>query len=109
MELSGQHSKYLQRWSEQLPRIHEIIQRFAKAKTLTCEIASTLYAAWNDLVIDGRDPTDEEIIREASDPKRWHESKATIEKTKWPTALKWMRERGLVPRGYGAHTNKRDD
>jgi type I restriction enzyme S subunit len=107
MESCGQHSKYLQRWSEQLPKIREIIQYFAKAKTLSCEIASTLYAAWNDLLIDGRHPTDEEIIREASDPKRWHESKANIEKIKWPTALKWMRERGLVPRGYGAHTTKK--
>jgi type I restriction enzyme S subunit len=109
MESSGKHSKYLQRWSEKLPKIHEIIRRFATAKTLSCEIASTLYAAWNDLLIDGRHPTDEEIIREASDPKRWHESKASIEEVKWPTALKWMREHGLVPRGYGAHTTKQDE
>lgn len=108
MEASGRHSKYLQRWSRELPKIHEIIQRFATAKTLSCEIASTLYAAWNDLLIDGKYPTDEEIIREASDPKRWHESKANIEKIKWPTALEWMREKGLVPRGYGAHTTKRN-
>jgi hypothetical protein len=107
MILSGQHSKYLQRWSKQLPRIHEIIKCFATAKTLSCEIASTLYAAWNDLLIEGRQPTDVEIIREASDPKRWHESKANIEEIKWPTALKWMREKGFVPRGYGAHTTRR--
>lgn len=106
MQLSGQHAKYLQRWSEQLPRIHEVIQLFATAKTLSCEIASTLYAAWNDLLIEGRQPTDEEIIREASDPKRWHESKASIAQIKWPTALKWMRQKGLVPRGYGAHTTR---
>jgi hypothetical protein len=66
----------------------------------------TPYAAWNDLLIDGRKPTDEEIIREASNPKRWHESKATIDKAKWPTPLKWMRERRLVPHGYGARTTK---
>jgi hypothetical protein len=104
MTSSGQHTKYLQRWNKQLPKIHEIIKHFTKAKTLSCEIASTLYAAWNDLLIEGRHPTDEEIIREATDPKRWHESKAKIEESKWPTALKWMRENGLVPRGYGTHT-----
>ena len=106
MQSSGQHSKYLQRWSAQLPKIHEIIKRFATAKTYKCEIVSTLYAAWNDLLIDGRHASDEEIIREASDPKRWHESKADIDKSKWPTALKWMREKGITPRGYGAHTTR---
>jgi hypothetical protein len=109
MECAGQHAKYLQRWSGQLPKIREIIQRFAEARTRSCEIASTLYAAWNDLLIDGKKPTDAEIIHEASDPKRWHESKANIDEIKWPTALKWMREKGLVPRGYGAHTTKRDE
>ncbi len=108
MESNGQHAKYLARWSEQLPKVSEIIRYFATATTLQCEIASTLYAAWNDLLIEGRRPADEEIVREASDPKRWHESKAKIEKEKWPKALKWMRERGLLPRGYGAHTTKQN-
>lgn len=107
MESSGQHSKYLQRWSEHLPKIHQIINYFANAKTNFCEVVSTLYAAWNDLLIEGREPTDMEIIREASDPNRWHESKAKIEGEKWVLALEWMRMKGLVPRGYGAHTAKR--
>lgn len=106
MQARGQHSKYLRRWSKELPKVHEVIRLFASAKTSTCEIASTLYAAWNDLIIEGKQPTDKEIIREASDPKRWHESKANIAEMKWPTALKWMREKGLVPRGYGAHTTR---
>lgn len=107
MEASGQHSKYLQRWSEHLHKIHQIISYLTNAKTNFCEVVSTLYAAWNDLLIEGREPTDKEIIREASDPKRWHESKAKIEGEKWVLALEWMRKKGLVPRGYGAHTAKR--
>jgi hypothetical protein len=102
----GQHSKYLQRWSKRLPKIHEVVSIFKTATTLQCEITSTLYAAWNDLLIEGRRPTDEDIIREASDPKRWHESKANIAEVKWPTALQWMRAKGLVPRGYGTHTTR---
>jgi hypothetical protein len=38
-----------------------------------CEIFATAYAAWNDLPIWGREPTDEAILREILE--RWHSDK----------------------------------
>ncbi len=104
LEKAGEHKKYLARWESKLPKIQHVLELLGKAQTQQCEIVSTLYAAWNDLLIDGRQPSDVEIIHEASDPVRWHESKANIPSDKWPKALKWMRDNGLVPKGYGSHT-----
>jgi type I restriction enzyme S subunit len=107
LEKASEHKKYLARWEDRLPRIHQVLKLLGKAQTQQCEITSTLYAAWNDLLIEGRDPSDMEIIHEASDPVRWHENKAKIPPDKWPRALKWMRDNGLVPTGYGSHTKHR--
>lgn len=104
LERAGEHAKYLARWESKMPRVLKVIELLGKANTQQCEIVSTLYAAWNDLVIEGQSPSDAEIIREASEPTRWHESKAKIRTEKWPVALKWMREKGLVPTGFGKHT-----
>lgn len=108
LEKAGEHKKYLARWESKMPKIHEVLGLLGKADTQQCEIVSTLYAAWNDFLIEGRVPSDEEIIHEASDPVRWHENKAKIPSDKWPKALKWMRDHELVPKGYGSHTRHDD-
>jgi type I restriction enzyme S subunit len=104
LEKAGGHRKYLARWESKIPKVQLVLQLLGEAKTQQCEIVSTLYAAWNDLLIEGRSPSDAEIIHEASDAERWHENKALISPDKWPKALQWMREKGLIPRGYGSHT-----
>lgn len=100
----GEHAKYLARWEINMPKVRKVLELLGKADTQQCEIVSTLYAAWNDLLIEKRHPSDAEIIREASDPQRWHESKLNIHPDKWPIALGWMREKGLIPTGFGTHT-----
>lgn len=106
LEKAGEHRKYLARWKGKMPKVNEVLRLLGKADTQQCEIVSTLYAAWNDLLIETRQPSDAEIIHEASDPVRWHENKANIPSDKWPKALKWMRGNGLVPRGFGNHTKQ---
>ena len=86
--------------------MRELIRIFKTAKTQSCEITSTLYAAWNDLLLDGKEPGDEETIEQASSAKYWHANKENIPADKWPTALAWMRQKGIVPVGWGAHTGK---
>lgn len=67
--------------------------------TKQCEIAATLYAAWNDLLLASPNPTDDEIITEVHD--NWHPSKKTIPVDRWMKGLRWLRQSGLVPRGVG--------
>jgi len=100
----GDHTKYLELWSAKLPKIQQVLKMLGHATTQQCEIVSTLYAAWNDLIIEGKCPKDREIIKEASSPSRWHEAKANIPAEKWPVALHWMKEHSLIPVGFGGYT-----
>jgi type I restriction enzyme S subunit len=98
------HAKYLARWQDRMPVIERVLQLLGTQTSQRCEIVSTLYAAWNDLLIDGRTPSDAEIVREATE--LWHTSKATIAPERWSKALDWMRTHDLVPTGFGAHTRR---
>lgn len=104
MEKAGEHKQNLPHWTDKQAKIEQILSLLGNASTRQCEIVSTLYAAWNDLLIDGKSPTDDEIIREASTAETWHASKEKIAADRWPITLKWMREKGLAPVGYGSHT-----
>jgi hypothetical protein len=76
-----------------------LIELMRPLDTTMCEIAATLYAAWNDLLLAGDAPTDEKIMREARE--NWHPKKLRIPLERWKRALDWMKEHHLVPRGIG--------
>jgi type I restriction enzyme S subunit len=66
------------------------------------EIIATLFAAWNDVLIDGHTPDDDWIVKEVRE--HWHASKrrfAPAELQKW---LGWMRQNDVVPRGHPPRT-----
>jgi type I restriction enzyme S subunit len=109
LEEAGGHQHYLPHWEDKQARIDQVLNLLGGELTQKCEIASTLYAAWNDLLIDGKNPTDAEIIHEASSAESWHESKEKIAAEKWRESLKWMRAKGLVAVGYGTHTTHQPD
>lgn len=104
LEKQGEHKKYLAHWQAEMPRINEVLSLLGHFKTRECEIVSTLYAAWNDLLIDGGPADDASILHEASSAERWHKSKEQIAPERWTKALQWMKDKGLVPVGYGKHT-----
>ena len=104
LEKRGGHKKYLAHWQAEMPRIDEVLSLLGSFKTRECEIVSTLYAAWNDLLIDGGSTDDAAILHEASSAERWHKSKEQIAPERWTKALQWMKDKGLVPVGYGKHT-----
>ena len=104
LEKRGEHKKYLAHWQAEMPRIDEVLSLLGNFKTRECEIVSTLYAAWNDLLIDGGTNDDAAILHEASSAERWHKSKEQIAPERWKKALQWMKDKGLVPVGYGKHT-----
>lgn len=71
-----------------------------------CEIFSTAYAAWNDLLLWGREPTDDAILSEILE--RWHARKTRIPEKRWRVAIAWIRKEGFAPTGYGKPTRSRD-
>ena len=82
--------------------IDNLVRLFKSLRTIQCEIVATLYGAWNDFLIDGVQPTDDQIVDEVL--TNWHESKERIDRQRWLKALGWMRQNGVVPTGYGVST-----
>jgi restriction endonuclease S subunit len=73
------------------------------------EAIATLYAVWNDGLMDGNGPDDTAIIRGFL--TEWHRDKERFKENELHHWLGWMRRNGLVPRGQGprtAHTMTRD-
>jgi restriction endonuclease S subunit len=69
------------------------------------EIVATVYAAWNNLLLDGKTPTDEEIVFESRE--NWHAEKFKIERWRFVEAVGWLRKEGVVPQGKGKRVEKR--
>lgn len=106
LEKAGSHQKYLDRyWPESLDKVSGLIELMRSWTTERCEIFSTAYAAWNDLLIWGVDATDEAILDEILN--RWNESKKRIPESQWKSALRWMRDNGYAPVGFGNPTGSK--
>ena len=74
-------------------------------KTQQAEIVSTCFAAWNDLLIEGKNPSDDEIVNLIWND--WDASKRNIARKRWYNALSWMRSKDIVPQKRGKHTKKK--
>lgn len=61
------------------------------------EIFATVLAAWNNLIIDGKDATEASILREARDD--WHPDKIDLPVAKFQDAIREIRRLALVPDG----------
>lgn len=103
LEKAGTHHKYYNDfWGEKRDVIQWLIDLFRDFNTQRCEIVATLYAAWNDFLIAGKAVSDNGIINEVL--TNWHDEKQLIADRQWRNALAWMREKGLVPIGFGKPT-----
>lgn len=102
LEKAGGHTAYFDRYfGNQRPAIQNIIDVLRPLTTEQCEIVATLYAVWNDFLIDRLQPTDDEIVTSVL---LWHPKKEEIAIDRWQAALPWMRQKGLVPNGTGEKT-----
>jgi len=75
--------------------------------TEQAEVFTTIHAAWNNLIIDGAEITDEAIIFEARE--NWHAKKMKIDKSKFKTALHEIRQKNLIPDGTAKYVGKRQE
>lgn len=96
------HSKSLNTYGlfseDELKRVDRIIRYFKNSTYERPEIASTLYAVWNNRVIRQHEINDDLLIE---DFYKWDESKKRYERSTLVRALQWMRQEGLVPDGWG--------
>ena len=103
LESAGGHSVYFDKyWGEHKEAFQKLIDLLRPIRTRQCEIIATLYAAWNDFLLDGKTCDDDSIVQEVL--TNWHKSKEQIPEINWRNTLKGMRKEGLVPRGTGQKT-----
>jgi hypothetical protein len=79
--------------------IDALLELTLPLKTKQAEILATVYAGWNNLLLDNQPITEEAIVFEARE--NWHPDKLNIKRTRFFDAIKWMKERGIVPTGKG--------
>jgi type I restriction enzyme S subunit len=92
---------------QRLADVEHLLQWMLPMKVKQAEIVATVYAAWNNLFLDGKQPTDEEIVREARED--WHPDKLKIERERFFNAVKWLKEQGVVPEGKGQRVMKKGE
>lgn len=83
-------------------KVDWLLDQFAKFDTERAELVATTFAVWNDLLIDGEEPTEAAIV---AGVHGWHPDKAA----KFPAdrigrCIKWLRDNNLVPTGTGPRT-----
>lgn len=79
--------------------VDKLIQLMRPLDTKQCEIIATLYGSWNDFLLGGVTPTDDEIIHDILN--NWQPDKLLIKRTSWLWGLKWLRDKKLIPTGRG--------
>lgn len=91
---------------EQNEKFDKLLKEFLRFDLESSEIIATLYAGWNNLLLEGKTPNDEEIVYESRE--NWSKRKLTIPRERFFKALEWMRkdEIGLVPSGIGLKVEK---
>lgn len=84
-----------QQWND----LERLIDLFVPMDTEQAEVVATVYAAWNNLLLDDIAITDEAIVTEARE--NWHSAKMKIEREKFFKSIDWLRRNNLVPKGSG--------
>ncbi len=82
---------------DQKAEFDRLIYALADKKTEEVEIIATLFAVWNDFLIDGVEPTDEIIISDVRE--NWHERKARFTPQALGRWLDWLRRENFIPKG----------
>ncbi|MDR2871095.1 MAG: restriction endonuclease subunit S [Xanthomonadaceae bacterium] len=88
--------------SGQKAKFDRLIYTLADKKTEEVEIIATLFAVWNDFLIDGAQPTDAQIISDVRE--NWHERKARFTPAELGRWLDWLRREGIIPQGLPPRT-----
>ena len=92
-------------FSAQIGEIQRIVDLFLDAGREETELRMTVFAAWNNLLLDGVTPDDKLIV--SASRTGWHTAKEEYEEALFYKALEWLRNHQLVPKGTGKKVEKR--
>ncbi|MEE9337743.1 MAG: restriction endonuclease subunit S, partial [Methylococcaceae bacterium] len=91
---------------DKLDAVLQMIKIMVELDTKMAEILATVYAAWNNLIIDNKKITDEAIVSAARE--NWHDDKLNIPRKRFFKAINWMKKEGIVPKGLGKKVEKKE-
>ena len=98
--------KYKNQFREKQMEINQLIDALRDMKTSQLERIATLYAVWNDFILEGENhPTDEKILHEVV--TNWTPNKANPQDGTWKLSLEKMKKLGIIPTGKGLHTSRK--
>lgn len=92
--------------AEKNQALDELLHLMLPMNRYWAEIFTTLYAAWNNLLLDKKPITDEAIVYEARED--WHPEKLKIPRNDFLRALTRMKKRNYIPKGKGGKVSSRD-
>ena len=103
---AGQHIADLEAaLGERMAQLRRVIDLLRDCKTKKVEGVATLYAVWNEALMDGHDWTNAEVITAVLTD--WHPKKPRkFSRGDLITLLDWMRSHHLTPRGVGPRTRQ---
>lgn len=82
--------------------IDNLLNLFKNKNSTECEAVATLYAVWNDLLIDKIPATQEDIIEGFY---KWSDKKKNFNRSDLYETLAWMKSHNIIPTGKGKKTN----
>jgi restriction endonuclease S subunit len=85
--------------AEELFAVENLLKDFLPFELEHAELVATLFAGWNNLLLKGKHPTDEEIVFESRE--NWSKRKLTIPRENFFKTLSWMKTHDYVPQGKG--------
>src|SRR5579859_1710478 len=86
-------------------KVDDLINLMLPMDMQQAEIFATVYAAWNNLLIDRETITDERIVSAARE--NWHPDKLKIPREKFFQAINWMKTKDVCPQGKGRKVVKK--
>ena len=94
----------MERFGDKAGRVDWLLGQFAKMDTEQAELVATVFAVWNDHLIDGHEPSDDEVVVGVHG---WHPEKVTkFAPDRIIKCLQWMRHNSFVPTGIGPKTTE---
>lgn len=98
-------SEYESFFSSVSNEIEEMLKKLNPLSMNEVEKIATLYAVWNDFILDGKKYSDNDIVNDVL--SNWSNRKRNFSRENWHTTLEQMRKLDIVPKGYGMHTIRR--
>jgi type I restriction enzyme S subunit len=88
---------FYENFGDEALRINQLLEKFKNWSMVDCEVASTLYAVWNNRILRHQ-PVDYSMLKQ--DFLEWSSRKKSII-NKFDNIYNWMLENNVIPGGYG--------